>query len=112
MLNSNGLRNLKGVLKNHLVRAGIGIPARNWFGKSNSRTNLKTAKASFCTPQPLFQQSLKIAATTSKHDYDTASSWRGGEVNLRRKPPTRSKPRQKILLTIHARLIFSFCLKI
>jgi len=48
------------VLKNPLVRAGIGFPAREWFGNSNSRTNLKTAKASFRTPKALFQQPLKV----------------------------------------------------
>jgi hypothetical protein len=51
---------LKGLLKKPLASAGIGIPARNWFGKSNSRTNLKTAKASFRTPKTLLQQSLKL----------------------------------------------------
>jgi hypothetical protein len=30
----------KGLLKNPLLRAGIGFPARGWFGNSNSRTNL------------------------------------------------------------------------
>jgi hypothetical protein len=41
-------RKLKGLLKNLLVRA------RDWFGNSNSRTNLKTAKASFRTPKTTF----------------------------------------------------------
>jgi hypothetical protein len=37
-----------------VVRAGIGIPARNWFGKSNSRTNLR-----------LFQHALKVNTPNS-----------------------------------------------
>jgi len=30
------------LVEKSLVRAGIGFPAREWFGNSNSRTNLKS----------------------------------------------------------------------
>jgi transposase len=109
-----GNRRLQGVLKNHLVRAGIGIPARNWFGKSRG-----------CFPNHFSFFGKEMILYWPRLDKVNGWHFKGGgkEAMMGRKDQSRSSklfyildlekevPKDHILRKIDSLLDFSFLYK-